>query len=76
MEQLFDAESDPRELRDRARDEPEKLSACAAIADAYLADASPPGATPPTREDRTSSSWASCARSATRSPESRVRSDA
>lgn len=49
VEQLFDAESDPRELRDRARDEPDKLTHLRAIADAYLQTQVQWGA-PPTRE--------------------------
>jgi arylsulfatase A-like enzyme len=49
LEQLFDASDDPRELRDRAADDPETLARLAAIADAQLA-AEPPWGDAPTRE--------------------------
>ena len=36
IEQLYDANGDPREVRDRAREDPETLERLAALADAYL----------------------------------------
>jgi len=48
-EELFDASDDPRELRDRAADEPETLARLRAVADAYYAT-EPSWGEAPTRE--------------------------
>jgi arylsulfatase A-like enzyme len=49
FEQLFDAARDPRELEDRAAQDPETLARLRALADAYL-DAQSPWGEVPTRE--------------------------
>jgi arylsulfatase A-like enzyme len=49
IEQLYDASGDPRELRDRARLDPETLERLAAVADAYL-ELRPDWGEAPTRE--------------------------
>ncbi len=49
VEQLYDASDDPRELRDRARQDPETLERMAALADAYL-ELRPDWGEVPTRE--------------------------
>jgi arylsulfatase A-like enzyme len=49
VEQLFDARSDPRELEDRAAEDPEALARLRELADAYL-EAVPPWGEAPTRE--------------------------
>jgi len=49
LEQLFDAQSDPRELHDRSKQEPETLERLRAIADASL-EAAPAWGKAPTRE--------------------------
>jgi len=49
VEQLFDRRDDPRELRDRADEDPETLARLAAVADDYLAE-QPTWGEPPTRE--------------------------
>lgn len=50
VEQLFNAEGDPGELRDRARDDPDTLKHLRAVADAYLENKRPDWGAPPTRE--------------------------
>ncbi len=49
IEQLYDASGDPREVRDRARQDPETLERLAAVADAYL-ELRPEWGEVPTRE--------------------------
>jgi arylsulfatase A-like enzyme len=49
IEQLFDARSDPRELEDRAGEDPEVLARLRKLADDYL-EAVPPWGEAPTRE--------------------------
>ena len=49
IEQLYDASGDPRELRNRAREDPETLERLAAVADAYL-ELRPDWGEVPTRE--------------------------
>jgi len=49
LEQLFDSRGDPRELRDLAAEEPEKLERMRAVADAYL-ETQPSWGEAPTRE--------------------------
>jgi len=49
LEQLFDARGDPRELRDRAAEEPETLERLRALADEYL-EMQPSWGEAPTRE--------------------------
>jgi len=49
VEQLYDAADDPREVRDRAKDDPEALERLRKVADAYLETAPAWGETP-TRE--------------------------
>jgi len=49
IEQLFDRRDDPRELRDRAVDDPETLARLSAVADRYLAEP-PVWGEPPKRE--------------------------
>jgi hypothetical protein len=48
-EQLFDARDDPRELRDRAAEEPEALERLSAVADDYY-ETKPSWGEAPTRE--------------------------
>jgi arylsulfatase A-like enzyme len=49
IEQLYDASDDPRELRDRAGEDPATLERLAGLADAYL-ELQPPWGEAPTRE--------------------------
>lgn len=49
VEQLFDAGRDPRELENRASEDPEELERLRAVADAYL-ETTPPWGEAPTRE--------------------------
>ena len=49
VEQLYDANGDPREFRDRAREDPETIERLAAVADAYL-ELRPDWGEVPTRE--------------------------
>jgi arylsulfatase A-like enzyme len=49
IQQLFDRRDDPRELRDRAAEDPETLGRLSALADGYLAE-TPIWGEPPTRE--------------------------
>jgi hypothetical protein len=48
-ELLFDAQDDPREMRDRAKDEPETLERLRAVADGY-SEKKPTWGSAPTRE--------------------------
>ncbi len=49
LEQLFDADGDPAELRDRAAEDPESLARLRSAADAYM-ETQPPWGEAPTRE--------------------------
>jgi hypothetical protein len=49
VEQLFDTRSDPRELEDRAEENPQALARLRKLADTYL-EAVPPWGEVPTRE--------------------------
>jgi arylsulfatase A-like enzyme len=49
IEQLFDSRDDPRELHDRAAEDPETLARLSAVADAYMAE-QPVWGEAPTRE--------------------------
>ena len=49
LEQLFDADGDPAELRDRAAEDPESLARLRSAADAYM-ETKPPWGEAPTRE--------------------------